>query len=48
MRSHREHLAHNHRVLSTDHIHNVPYLPTYDLVKCDDDRFYGWIPKGGA
>lgn len=48
MRTHREHLAHEHRVVNTDHIRNVPYLLTHDLVQCEEDRFYGWIPKGEA
>ena len=47
MRNNDIHKLHAHERLSTDHIKNVPYLLTHDLIRCEDG-FYGWVTKGVA
>lgn len=44
-KNNERHRQHNHRIESTDHIKNVPYTLTHDLVRCFDDGFFGWLIK---
>lgn len=41
-----QHRKHDHEILSTDHIKNVQYLDTHDLVRCTGScNFYGWVSR---
>lgn len=47
MKNHEQHRKHNHEVIDPEvfKIRNVPFTQTHDLVRCAEDKFFGWILK---
>lgn len=46
MKNHEQHRNHSH-VIETDkwNLRNVAFVLTHDLVRCQEDTFFGWISK---
>lgn len=43
------HRSHRHRVVTDQYrLRNVAFTVTHDLVRCDDDAFFGWIEREGT
>jgi len=47
VKNHAQHRGHEHKVVAPEELllRNVAYTLTHDLVRCQDDGFYGWIEK---
>lgn len=41
----QHHRGHVFLTKPTDHIRNVAYLADHDLIECECQGFYGWVPK---
>lgn len=42
------HRTHAHRVVTDEYrLRNVVKVLTHDLIRCDDDGFFGWVEKEG-
>lgn len=46
MKNHEQHRNHAH-VIETEkwNLRNVPLTQTHDLLRCEDDTFFGWVLK---